>query len=226
MSNFRNEQHVLLLAAVMLMLVASACSLPGLAVSTSPSADLPSPTPPAIPADTPVVTEPTETPVDAQPTEAPTEPPAATPGAGLLRQWAVAATASSEYSNPDWSAQQANGAPDTMECGDIQTAWASESADGVDWLEVTFETAVVPTEIDVRETHSPGFISRIEVKDEMGLYHTVWEGTPGAVEQCPRVLSIPVSGVNVRVSAVRISLDQSDGGNWNEIDAVELIGQS
>jgi hypothetical protein len=112
-----------------------------------------------------------------------------------------------------------------MECGDIETAWASTTAEGVEWLEVSFATAVVPTEVNIRETHSPGFINRVEVRDERGLYHTIWEGMPGAVEQCPRVLNIPVSGVEVRVNAVRISLDQRDGGNWNEIDAVELVGQ-
>jgi hypothetical protein len=112
-----------------------------------------------------------------------------------------------------------------MECGDIQTAWASATSDGVDWLEVSFATAVVPTEINIRETYSPGFIARVEVKDERGIYHTIWEGTPGAVEQCPRVLTIPVTGVDVRVNSVRINLDQSDGGYYNEIDAVELVGQ-
>jgi hypothetical protein len=45
------------------------------------------------------------------------------------------------------------------------------------------------------------------------------------LEQCPHVLTIPVSGVDVRVNAVRISLDQMDGGDWDEIDAVELVGQ-
>ncbi len=208
----RNRNHVLLFAAVTLMFVASACTLPGLGVSTSPPVEQPSSTPPAAPADTPVVVEPTAT---------PTEPPAAE----LLRQWATGATASSEYGSDDWSAQQGTGAPDTMECGDIQTAWATETSDGVDWLEVSFATAVVPTEINIRETHSPGFIARVEVKDERGLYHTVWEGIPAAVEQCPRVLSIPVSGVEVRVNAARITLDQSNEGYWNEIDAVELIGQ-
>jgi hypothetical protein len=217
MSKMGNKTYTLLFAAVVLMLVASACTLPGLsAPSPAPPEGASPTTPPAAPA-----TAPTDTPVVVEPTGTPAQPPAA----GALRQWAVAATASSEYSSPDWGAQQATGAPDTMECGDIQTAWASESSDGVDWLEVTFATAVVPTEISVRETNSPGFVSRIEVRDEMGRYQTVWQGTPGAVEKCPRVLTVPVSGVTIRVNTVRINLDQRDGGDWNEIDAVELVGQ-
>jgi len=165
--------------------------------------------------------EPVEQPVEVvqQPTEA---PPAA---AQLVSQWAASASASSEYSNPAWSAQQATGAPDTPECGDQETAWASAESDGVDWLEVGYTTPVVPSEINIYESNSPGFIVRVEVRDETGTYSAVWEGAPGATAQCPRVLSIPVSGIDRRVVAVRIHLDQRNGAAWNEIDAVQLVGR-
>lgn len=230
MTRIGNKHYILPFAAVVLMLLASACSLPGLTASPPSTPEEANPTtPPAVPTDTPLVVEPTattaaiptDTPIVVEPTATPGQPPAA----GALRQWAVGATASSEYGSDDWSARQATGAPNTMECADLQTAWASETSDGVDWLEVSFATAVVPTEINIRETYSPGSIARVEVKDERGLYHTVWEAIPALVEQCPRVLSIPVTGVEVRVNAVRINLDQSNEGYWNEIDAVELVGQ-
>jgi hypothetical protein len=142
----------------------------------------------------------------------------------LINQWATSAIASSEYSNPGWAAGQATGAPDTAECGDYQTAWASLTSDGVDWLELGYDFPIVPVQIDVYESHSPGFIVRVEVVDEEGYYHTVWEGEPSPVEECPRIFSIPVIGVDVPVVGVRIHLDQHAGGNWDEIDAVELIG--
>jgi len=211
----RNRPYALLVAGLVLIFVAGAC-LPGSTVSpTSPPEEEMTPTttpgaPPAAPTNTP--------PVVAGATA--TQPAAA----GVLRQWAVGAVASSEYSSPDFSAQQATGAPNTAECGDSETAWASETSEGVDWLEVSFATAVLPTEINIRETNMPGFINKVEVKDEAGVYYTVWEGTPAIVEECPRVLTVSVSGVNARVNAVRINLDQT-GGWWNEIDAVELVGQ-
>jgi len=139
-------------------------------------------------------------------------------------QWAFSATASSEYGNPDWAAIQATGAPDTPECGDYQTAWASSASDGVDWLELSYEFPVVPGRINIYESNSPGFIVQVEVIDEGGQYYTVWEGEPAPVDECPRVLSIPVTGIDFPVVGVRIHLDQSEGGNWNEIDAVELVG--
>lgn len=141
-----------------------------------------------------------------------------------IDQWAFDAAASSEYSSPGWSAQQATGDPNTYECGDHQTAWASSEADGVDWLEVRYMVPAIPGRINIRETHSPGFIERVEVIDETGQYHTVWEGQPVLVDECPRVFSILVTGIDVPVVGVRIYLDQREGGNRNEIDAVELIG--
>jgi hypothetical protein len=213
----RSRQHLLLVAGLLLIFVASACSLPGMSVSPPSEPEEVGPTtPPAVP-----TTAPTDTPPVVEPTATLAQPPIV----GALQQWAVGAVASSEYSSPDYSAQQATGAPNTPQCGDIETAWASETSDGVDWLEVTFATAVIPTGVNIHETYYPGFINKVEVKDEAGLYYTVWDGTPGAVEECPRVFSVAVSGVTVRVNAVRINVDQREGGYWNEIDAVELVGQ-
>jgi hypothetical protein len=212
------SKHVLLVAGLVLVFVAGAC-LPGSTTvsPTSPAEEVATPTtppsaPPAAPTNTP--------PVVVEPGATATQPAAA----GVLRQWATGATASSQYGDDDYSAQQVIGAPNTMECGDIETAWASETSEGVDWLEVSFATAVVPTEINIYETYSPGAINKVEVKDEAGLYYTVWQGTPAEVEQCPRVFTVSVSGVSAGVKAVRINLDQREGPYWNEIDAVELVG--
>ncbi len=141
-----------------------------------------------------------------------------------MDQWAFDASASSERSSHEWSAQQTTGDLNTYECGDHWTAWASSEPDGLDWLETRYMVPVIPGRINIRETHSPGFIERVEVIDETGRYHTVWEGQPALVDECPRVFSILITGVDVPVVGVRIHLDQREGGNWNEIDAVELIG--
>lgn len=41
---------------------------------------------------------------------------------------------------------------------------------------------------------------------------------------CPRVLSLLVTGIDALVTGVRLHVDQRQHGNWNEIDAVELVG--
>jgi hypothetical protein len=144
--------------------------------------------------------------------------------AAPIRQWASSAVASSEYGTTDWNAGQATGAPNTAECGDQVTAWASSSYSGFDWIEVSFVTPVVPTQINIHESYTPGQIVKVEVRDEGGSYHIVWQGTGAVVEQCPRVFTVNVTDITVRVTAVRITVDQSIGVNWDEIDAVELIG--
>jgi hypothetical protein len=141
-----------------------------------------------------------------------------------LDQWAFAATASSERSSPGWSAQQASGEPDTPECGDYSTAWASSAPDGVDWLDLRFPLPAVPCRINIHETHSSGFIVRVEVIAETDQAHTVWEGEPAPADECPRAFSFLVSEIDVPVERGRIHVDQREGGDWTQIDAVELVG--
>lgn len=141
----------------------------------------------------------------------------------LTRQWAASATASSEYGDVSYSAQQALGAPDTPECGDIETAWASYDGSGVEWLEVRYEKAVVPTEIIIYQTHTPDQITEVQVIDTAENYHTVYTGTPH-LTNCPLQNSILVD-VDFEVIGVKITVDQSVlDPPWDEIDAVELIG--
>lgn len=141
-----------------------------------------------------------------------------------LDQWAFAATASSEFSSDGGSAGQAEGEPDTDACVKSPTAWASSASNGVDWLELEYPLPVIPRRINVYESHSPGFIVGVEVADDGNQYHTVWEGGPSPAAECPRVFSFLVTGIDLPVATVRIHVDQREGGNWNQIDAVELVG--
>lgn len=152
-------------------------------------------------------------------------PPANPPANSPIRQWASSASASSEYGASDWSAQQATGAPNTATCGDQVTAWAAAYySNGVEWLDVGFATPVVPTQINVYESYTPGSIIKVEVRDAEGTFHTVWTGTPGSVSQCPRVFTVNISNIDFKVNAVLITLDQTALADWDEIDAVELVG--
>ena len=142
------------------------------------------------------------------------------------RQWASEAHASSEYDNPKWSAQQATGIPDTPECGDQSTAWASEDKYGLEWLEVYYENPVEPTDINIYETHTPSQIVRVELIDLQGTYHEVYTAQP-EITDCPYILSIPVKKAGYLAVGVRVTVDQSQLNlPWDEIDAVELVGYS
>jgi len=142
----------------------------------------------------------------------------------LIRLWASSAKASSEYDNPDWSAMQATGAPDTLSCGDQETAWASAEKFSVDWLEVSYAQPLVAIEVNIYESHTPTQIVKVELLDTSGSYHQVYTGQPVATD-CPYILSIKMDDASYKTIAVKITVDQSHLDlPWDEIDAVELVG--
>ena len=144
----------------------------------------------------------------------------------VIRQWGSTATASSEYDNPDWAASQAIGPPDTKECGDLPTAWASAERTGLDWLEIQYDTPVYPDQVNVIQTHMPNQVVKVELIDTKGKYHTKYTGQP-AVMDCPYTLSVDIKDADYQVVGVKLTIDQTvlDPTSWNEIDAVELVGR-
>lgn len=145
----------------------------------------------------------------------------------LLHQWAMFAVASSEYSSDNWSAMQATGEPDVNECSDSSDAWASMEADSEEWIELTYATPVIPTEINVHMNYNPSQITEIQIIDVNNDSYTILETEPENVDYCPDVYQINVEmDKEIYVTGIKIFLDQGQLGlGWNEIDAVELIGK-
>ncbi|MFA0823070.1 MAG: cohesin domain-containing protein [Methanomethylovorans sp.] len=139
-----------------------------------------------------------------------------------LNQWASGATASSEYTADRWSANQATGAPNTDACGDISTAWAPASS-GTDpeWLSLSFATPVLATAVRVHETNIAGFIYQVDVVDTSGQKHTVWAGTDSTA--CPGWLEVTFDKTQYTINGVIL---YTKIAGWEEIDAVELIGDT
>jgi hypothetical protein len=139
-------------------------------------------------------------------------------GEGRVRQWAVDATASSEYTGSDWSARQAVGPPDSPE-SDSRTAWAAQDADGgIEWLRVAFALPVRARRVRIHESLTPGGIVRIEAIAEDGTRRPLWSGAdPG----------LPWFEADLGGEVVRelvIVVDTRKHAGWEEIDAVELAG--
>ena len=144
---------------------------------------------------------------------------------GLWKQWALKAEASSEYGEEDWSAQQACGKPDTKVAGDRPTAWTSENPDeGEEWLELTYRASVRPLGIRVHETFNPGAVVKIEGQDAGKKWRVLWQGKDEA-KAAPACLDVQVEPQDFATRVVRVTLDTSLVKGWNEIDAVQLIGE-
>jgi hypothetical protein len=144
-----------------------------------------------------------------------------------IRQWAIEAEASSEYASPEWSAMQATGAPDTNRCGDYQTAWASAGSDSIVWLELKFPVAVHVTAINILQTFNPNQVVKVELIGPFDRSFEIFNQSAVQVDQpCPFTLPIPVEKTEGRFDTVRITVNQSVLGlGWNQIDAVELVGE-
>jgi hypothetical protein len=142
----------------------------------------------------------------------------------LIDQWAIGATASSEWDPHEWSAAQAIGLPDVAGCADDAKAWASRSLGAVEWLELSYAQPVVPTKIEIYETWAVGAIVKVELRNVSGEYQTVYAAQPTETAACPRILAIPIRGATSMVAAVRVTIDQRATHDWNEIDAVRLLG--
>lgn len=123
-----------------------------------------------------------------------------------------------------WGQEQATGAPDTLQAGDIPTAWAPREQDGgEEWLHLDYSNQVQLAEVRVRETHNPGAISKVAAVLPNGQEIVIWEGVdqPGLA---PLDKSFPVPA-NITAGSVKVYLDTKRVSGWNEIDAVELVGR-
>lgn len=149
-------------------------------------------------------------------------------------QWAVSATASSTYggdkspeSKTAYSPFMATGAPNVERYGDNGNSWASETADkGIEWLELKFDKPVHATELRIRQSYSPGAIIKLELIDDSGARHAVWQSVDSQ-QYAPNTIAwfkTPIEKTPYVVTGARITLATNAVPGWNEIDAVQLLG--
>ncbi len=154
--------------------------------------------------------------------------PSMAAGDDRMYQWASEATASSEYSNPDWAAFQATGAPDVDTCGDDPKAWAPLEGDTEEWIELSYDVPVIPSEINIYQSYNPSQVVEVQIVDVNGDVYVAWSGEPEAVSNCPDLMTITLELYEeIYIDKVVIFVDQSVmGWGWVEIDAVELVGMT
>jgi hypothetical protein len=124
---------------------------------------------------------------------------------------------------PGWGDVQMTGPPDTPIAGDNRTAWASlEPQEGLVTVEVDFPYPVVPEQLRIHETFNPGAVVRIEALIG-GARTTLWEGEPAA-SAGTRWFAPRLGRTGDAAQSFRLTLDTDAVQGWNEIDAVELVG--
>lgn len=129
-----------------------------------------------------------------------------------------------ELKGKRWATAQLTGPPDTPIAGDHPTAWAHKEQEmGEVWVEVDFPVAVVPDDLRIHETLGPGGVIEVLAKDEAGRWITLWSGVaPQAT--APHWFEPPLSGARFSARTYRLILDTDLIAGWQEIDAIELVG--
>jgi hypothetical protein len=149
-------------------------------------------------------------------------------------QWAVLATASSSYAGETkdigagYHPMRATGAPDVPMYADEGRAWTAKEADaGIEWLELSYLKAVNATAVRVRQSYGPGAIAKVELFDDAGKAFTVWQG-PDNTKYPPSTiawLETKFDKTTYKTQKVRITLATNLVPGYNEIDAVQLLGE-
>jgi beta-lactamase regulating signal transducer with metallopeptidase domain len=123
-----------------------------------------------------------------------------------------------------WGPEQATGAPDTDEAGDIQTAWASRTPDEQDeWLLLEYAEPVVPKEVHVYETYNPGALYKVTAFNLDGTEVEIWQGQdPTPVGSDSGISKVRVKAP-FKTNRIKIYLASKAVPGWNEIDAVGIV---
>lgn len=142
-------------------------------------------------------------------------------------QWAIDATASSQYGEDGFSASQATGPQDTFQPGDYDTAWTAEGTEvGEQTLELGYTYAVIPYAVEVYESYNPGAVVAIELYDaEAGEWVVAWTGEAAVPEELYQINLYPLDQLGIRTDRIRLVLDTDAVPGYNEIDAVQLFGR-
>jgi hypothetical protein len=121
-----------------------------------------------------------------------------------------------------WTPRKATGAPDADPRKDDPNAWAPKQPEmGEQWLQLGYATAVHATGVRVFEINAPGAIAEVRARKPDGAWLTVWRGTANG-NFAPLELTFPRTPFATRT--IRLVLDTNRTPGWNEIDAVELLG--
>ena len=147
-----------------------------------------------------------------------TNVPSAPPPAPSL--WASSASASSEYSTSQYSAQMATGRPFIAPyCRDSSRTWSPFSGGREpEWLLVTFDFPVFASTVEIFEISYAPFITRVEIISPEGVSTTVFSGPDST--SCGQALIVSLAGTSL-VASVKIHTQVL---GYEAIDAVRITG--
>eukprot|EP01127_Copromyxa_protea_P019710 TRINITY_DN6457_c0_g1_i1.p1 TRINITY_DN6457_c0_g1~~TRINITY_DN6457_c0_g1_i1.p1 ORF type:complete len:1506 (-),score=233.62 TRINITY_DN6457_c0_g1_i1:200-4717(-) len=119
----------------------------------------------------------------------------------------------------------------TPESEDRPDAWAprySCSPNDLDWIDVSFDTPVFVTRVEIYESYNAGSVVSVAVyNEETHVWQTLWTGNPtNLYEDEFRVFVPSICQTPWKTSRMRIEMDTCKIPGWNQIAGVRLYGSS
>ena len=130
-------------------------------------------------------------------------------------QYATSATASSSYSNTQ---TKLSGKPDG-------SPWYSKTnSTGDVVIELNYKTATKVEGIELVGTasYATGHVTKVELQDENGNWHTVWTGDETSTK-ADKTLELSFDATDFNTQNARVTVDTSQGAAYQSIDAVKLV---
>ena len=125
---------------------------------------------------------------------------------------------------------QATGAPNVdASRSDSPLAWCPESSSSdKEWITLHYDHRVEIAEVRIHETYATGALARVfaQLTDDNGRLvqeHLLWAETEA--RERPPVVRVITAPPGVMANAIRLELETTRIQNWQEIDAVELVGR-
>jgi hypothetical protein len=148
--------------------------------------------------------------------------------AAPLSQYAGTVLAvSSEYGSSRWNAGQVLGTPNTPFYGDHATAWAPRNQNGtLEFISVSFGTAVYATGATIRETSGNGFVYQIDAIDTFGNFHKVWSGVDTSPAYVAYDFAVAWDITSFQVAGLKVYVNTDHSSTWEEIDSILLSGDT
>ncbi|KAK3930588.1 F-box/LRR-repeat protein 4 [Frankliniella fusca] len=93
-----------------------------------------------------------------------------------------------------------------------------------DFIDVTFEQAVYPFQVNIYEIYNPGALVRVWARSLQGKWALLWEGAAQATRPMSRIFSPPLRTIQFPTNLLRLEFDHSNLEYYTELDAVCLVG--
>jgi hypothetical protein len=126
---------------------------------------------------------------------------------------------------------QATGAPNAdASRGDSPLAWCPESSSSdKEWLTLHYNHRVEIAEVRIHENYATGALARVvaQLTDDNGRLlqeQLIWAETEA--RERPPVVRVITAQPGVMANCIRLELETARIQNWQEIDAVELVGRN